>query len=186
MRALLESLFPLLSRLSDYHIVEVEVTGPDGFTVKTARQNPAKLGAVTGNATYNSFWSSLLGMYSIRQTDGVNWCSALPKNTVCTEHPSPNLDLHRECRHKKAYFGTVHFAFYSAIIKKKSTVVHEYAVTYPSLIIYLNFCLSFFQSARVMEGGFICVDNSGLLQKVQMNRRKTHVAHDELIKQVSC
>lgn len=72
MRALLESLFPLLSRLSDYHIVEVEVTGPDGFTVKTARQNPAKLGAVTGNATYNSFWSSLLGMYSIRQTDGVN------------------------------------------------------------------------------------------------------------------
>ncbi|XP_073697628.1 aspartate dehydrogenase domain-containing protein isoform X2 [Garra rufa] len=46
--------------LSDYHIVEVEVTGPDGFTVKTVRQNPAKLGAVTGNATYNSFWSSLL------------------------------------------------------------------------------------------------------------------------------
>lgn len=63
MRALLESLFPLLSRLSDYHIVEVEVTGPDGFTVKTVRQNPAKLGAVTGNATYHSFWSSLLGMY---------------------------------------------------------------------------------------------------------------------------
>uniref|UniRef100_A0A672L363 Aspartate dehydrogenase domain containing n=1 Tax=Sinocyclocheilus grahami TaxID=75366 RepID=A0A672L363_SINGR len=46
--------------LSDYHIVEAEVTGPDGFTVKTVRQNPAKLGAVTGNATYNSFWSSLL------------------------------------------------------------------------------------------------------------------------------
>ncbi|KAF4116240.1 aspartate dehydrogenase domain-containing protein isoform X2 [Onychostoma macrolepis] len=46
--------------LSDYHIVEVEITGPDGFTVKTVRQNPAKLGAVTGNATYNSFWSSLL------------------------------------------------------------------------------------------------------------------------------
>uniref|UniRef100_A0A671S9W6 Aspartate dehydrogenase domain-containing protein n=1 Tax=Sinocyclocheilus anshuiensis TaxID=1608454 RepID=A0A671S9W6_9TELE len=48
--------------LSDYHIVEAEVTGPDGFTVKTVQQNPAKLGAVTGNATYNSFWSSLLGM----------------------------------------------------------------------------------------------------------------------------
>ncbi|XP_051988073.1 aspartate dehydrogenase domain-containing protein [Xyrauchen texanus] len=46
--------------LADYHIVEVEVTGPDGFSVKTVRQNPAKLGAVTGNATYNSFWSSLL------------------------------------------------------------------------------------------------------------------------------
>ncbi|XP_077068546.1 aspartate dehydrogenase domain-containing protein isoform X1 [Siphateles boraxobius] len=46
--------------LADYHIVEVEVIGPDGFSVKTVRQNPAKLGAVTGNATYNSFWSSLL------------------------------------------------------------------------------------------------------------------------------
>lgn len=66
------SLFPLLSRLSDYHIVEIEVTGPDGFTVKTVRQNPAKLGAVTGNATYNSFWSSLLGMYKKDR------CSALP------------------------------------------------------------------------------------------------------------
>lgn len=46
--------------LADYHIVEVEATGPDGFSVKTVRKNPAKLGAVTGNATYNSFWSSLL------------------------------------------------------------------------------------------------------------------------------
>ncbi len=45
-------------------------------------------------------------------------------------------------------------------------MVHEYAVTYLSLIIYLNFCLSFFQSARVMEGGYICADNSVLLQKV--------------------
>ncbi|XP_051994420.1 aspartate dehydrogenase domain-containing protein-like [Xyrauchen texanus] len=48
--------------LPDYHILEVEVTGPDGFSVKTLHQNPAILGAVTGNATYNSFWSSLLGM----------------------------------------------------------------------------------------------------------------------------
>ncbi|XP_030649338.1 aspartate dehydrogenase domain-containing protein [Chanos chanos] len=46
--------------LADYHLVEVEVTGADGFSVKTVRKNPAKLGAVTGNATYNSFWSSLL------------------------------------------------------------------------------------------------------------------------------
>ncbi|XP_017542308.1 putative L-aspartate dehydrogenase [Pygocentrus nattereri] len=46
--------------LADYHLVEVEVTGPDGFSVKTVRRNPAKLGAVTGSATYNSFWSSLL------------------------------------------------------------------------------------------------------------------------------
>ncbi|XP_075993111.1 aspartate dehydrogenase domain-containing protein [Genypterus blacodes] len=46
--------------LSDYHVVEVEVTGPDGFSVHTVRRNPAKLGAVTGSATYNSFWNSLL------------------------------------------------------------------------------------------------------------------------------
>ncbi|XP_041825641.1 putative L-aspartate dehydrogenase [Melanotaenia boesemani] len=46
--------------LKDYHVVEVEVTGPDGFSVHTVRRNPAKLGAVTGSATYNSFWNSLL------------------------------------------------------------------------------------------------------------------------------
>ncbi|XP_030592462.1 aspartate dehydrogenase domain-containing protein [Archocentrus centrarchus] len=46
--------------LRDYHVVEVEVTGPDGFSVHTVRRNPAKLGAVTGSATYNSFWNSLL------------------------------------------------------------------------------------------------------------------------------
>lgn len=42
-------------------MVEVEVTGPGGFSVKTVRRNPASLGAVTGRATYTSFWSSLLG-----------------------------------------------------------------------------------------------------------------------------
>ncbi|XP_072298704.1 aspartate dehydrogenase domain-containing protein [Eucyclogobius newberryi] len=46
--------------LSDFHVVEVEVTGPDGFTVHTVRRNPAKLGAVTGSATYKSFWNSLI------------------------------------------------------------------------------------------------------------------------------
>ncbi|XP_068192652.1 aspartate dehydrogenase domain-containing protein [Antennarius striatus] len=46
--------------LSDYHVVEVEVTGPTGFSVNTVRRNPARLGAVTGSATYNSFWNSLL------------------------------------------------------------------------------------------------------------------------------
>lgn len=54
------SCVPWLS-LADYHLVEVEVTGSDGFSVKTVRRNPAKLGAVTGSATYSSFWSSLLG-----------------------------------------------------------------------------------------------------------------------------
>lgn len=48
------------TELSDYHVVEVEVTGPGGFSVHTIRRNPAKLGAVTGSATYNSFWNSLL------------------------------------------------------------------------------------------------------------------------------
>ncbi|KAK2833628.1 hypothetical protein Q5P01_017517 [Channa striata] len=46
--------------LRDYHVVEVEVTGPDGFSVRTVRRNPARLGAVTGSATYDSFWNSLL------------------------------------------------------------------------------------------------------------------------------
>ncbi|XP_061568439.1 aspartate dehydrogenase domain-containing protein [Cololabis saira] len=48
------------TKLRDYHVVEVEVTGPDGFSVNTVRRNPANLGAVTGTATYNSFWNSLL------------------------------------------------------------------------------------------------------------------------------
>ncbi|MBN3300544.1 ASPD dehydrogenase, partial [Amia calva] len=48
------------TELSQYHIVEVEVTGHDGFTVTTMRRNPAQLGAVTGSATYQSFWSSIL------------------------------------------------------------------------------------------------------------------------------
>ncbi|KAL6102730.1 aspdh [Pungitius sinensis] len=46
--------------LRDYHVVEVEVTGENGFSVHTVRRNPAELGAVTGSATYNSFWNSLL------------------------------------------------------------------------------------------------------------------------------
>ncbi|XP_037545495.1 putative L-aspartate dehydrogenase [Nematolebias whitei] len=48
------------TELRDYHIVEVEVTGSDGFSVHTVRRNPARLGAVTGSATYQSFWNSLL------------------------------------------------------------------------------------------------------------------------------
>ncbi|KAG9342850.1 hypothetical protein JZ751_015057 [Albula glossodonta] len=51
------------TELSQFHVVEVEVTGANGFFVKTVRRNPAQLGAVTGSATYNSFWSSLLCMF---------------------------------------------------------------------------------------------------------------------------
>ncbi|KAK8752229.1 hypothetical protein OTU49_012626 [Cherax quadricarinatus] len=50
--------------LTDWHIVEVEVTGPEvagkNFTVKTIRSNPASVGAVTGTATYASFLSSMV------------------------------------------------------------------------------------------------------------------------------
>lgn len=44
----------------DAHIVEIEVTGPDGFRVTTTRHNPAKKGAVTGSQTYGSFLMSLV------------------------------------------------------------------------------------------------------------------------------
>lgn len=55
----------LLGSLLDWHVIEVEVTGPsqaDGrtFTTKTIRKNPADPGAVTGTATFGSFFSSLL------------------------------------------------------------------------------------------------------------------------------
>lgn len=58
------------------HIVEVDVFGPgevqNEFTVKTVRHNPAAVGAVTGNATYASFLSSLLGAHS--QGPGLHLC----------------------------------------------------------------------------------------------------------------
>jgi len=48
------------------HVIDIEVIGPpkenpeDIFRVTTSRYNPAKPGAVTGNATYTSFLSSML------------------------------------------------------------------------------------------------------------------------------
>jgi aspartate dehydrogenase len=57
------------------HVIEIEVLGPrsssslesdklgekrEHFSVNTVRYNPAKVGAVTGNATYASFFSSLI------------------------------------------------------------------------------------------------------------------------------
>jgi len=60
----------------DAHIVEVDVTGPgeeqNQFTVKAVRHNPAASGAVTGNATYASFLSSMLGAHS--QGPGLHLC----------------------------------------------------------------------------------------------------------------
>lgn len=49
--------------MKDWHIVEVEVIGPEiagrRFSVTTTRKNPADPGAVTGTATYASFLSSV-------------------------------------------------------------------------------------------------------------------------------
>lgn len=52
------------------HIVQVDVEGPNGFTVGSTRFNPAKKGAVTGNATYASFLSSLLAAVKISGANG--------------------------------------------------------------------------------------------------------------------
>ncbi|TRY69983.1 hypothetical protein TCAL_10023 [Tigriopus californicus] len=50
--------------LSDWHVVEVSVEGPEmhgqRFKVDTIRRNPAAIGAVSGSATYASFFSSTL------------------------------------------------------------------------------------------------------------------------------
>jgi predicted dinucleotide-utilizing enzyme len=46
--------------LTGHHIVSVKLQGKNGFQVDTVRKNPAKLGAVTGQATFVSFFSSLL------------------------------------------------------------------------------------------------------------------------------
>eukprot|EP00003_Mantamonas_plastica_P011467 TRINITY_DN2118_c3_g1_i1.p1 TRINITY_DN2118_c3_g1~~TRINITY_DN2118_c3_g1_i1.p1 ORF type:complete len:147 (+),score=24.98 TRINITY_DN2118_c3_g1_i1:469-909(+) len=54
------------------HEIEINVDGPNGFSVKTQRHNPAKKGAVTGNATYASFLSSLMLAQSMGS--GVHLC----------------------------------------------------------------------------------------------------------------
>ena len=53
--------------MPNWHIVDIDATGPtnaDGhtFTVTTQRKNPAQAAVVTGSATFESFWNSLLGM----------------------------------------------------------------------------------------------------------------------------
>ena len=55
----------VVDRSLDAHVVEVDIEGPDGFIVKSSRYNPAKEGAVTGNATYASFLNSLLAATGI-------------------------------------------------------------------------------------------------------------------------
>ena len=54
------------------HIIDIDVEGPNGFLVNTKRINPAGTGAVTGNATYASFLSSLLKASG--QGSGIHFC----------------------------------------------------------------------------------------------------------------
>eukprot|EP00053_Salpingoeca_punica_P020527 m.211812 g.211812 ORF g.211812 m.211812 type:complete len:290 (+) comp18969_c0_seq1:337-1206(+) len=56
------------------HIVEIEAVGPGSppFVVKTVRYNPAKVGAVTGDATYSSFVSSMVRAHG--RGAGVHFC----------------------------------------------------------------------------------------------------------------
>ena len=56
------------------HVVIVQIEGPGGFTLESTRYNPAKKGAVTGNATYASFLSSMLAasLHSKSKIGGVH------------------------------------------------------------------------------------------------------------------
>ena len=55
------------SSLTEWHVVQVDAWGPGNiaddtaFHCQTIRRNPAKIGAVTGSATYASFLSSVIG-----------------------------------------------------------------------------------------------------------------------------
>jgi len=54
------------------HVIEVDLHGPNGYHVFTERSNPAAKGAVTGQATYVSFLSSLL--LAGDRGSGVHFC----------------------------------------------------------------------------------------------------------------
>ncbi len=51
-------------QLTEHHVITVEVASKGGLQVTTERRNPAKLGAVTGQATFGSFFQSLLRAHS--------------------------------------------------------------------------------------------------------------------------
>lgn len=55
----------------DAHIIDIHVEGENGFRVETSRINPAVTGAVTGQATYGSFFTSLLRAHS--QGSGIHF-----------------------------------------------------------------------------------------------------------------
>ena len=64
--------------LTDWHVIEVELWGPGdiendtAFHCKTLRRNPAKVGHVTGSATYASFLASVLSAHG--KGPGVHLC----------------------------------------------------------------------------------------------------------------
>lgn len=66
--------------LTDRHLIEIEVTGPFDdktnldFKCTTIRSNPALVGHVTGNATYASFFNSLLETLDGYNSTGVQIC----------------------------------------------------------------------------------------------------------------
>lgn len=59
-------------RIKDWHIVEYEIKGENGFYIKLRRENPAKQGAVTGSITYYSFLSSVIE--TLHKPPGFNLC----------------------------------------------------------------------------------------------------------------
>ena len=61
-----------VARHAEAHIVEIEVTGRGGFHVSTRRHNPARVGAVTGAATFASFLASLLQAHG--RGNGIHFC----------------------------------------------------------------------------------------------------------------
>ena len=66
--------------LTDKHVIEIETTGPfneslqQSFKCTTIRSNPAIIGHVTGNQTYDSFYYSILETLSIQKAVGINVC----------------------------------------------------------------------------------------------------------------
>lgn len=58
----------------DAHVIDVVVQGPGTFKVDSNRYNPAAPGAVTGNATYMSFVSSMIAASRFSKGDGVHFC----------------------------------------------------------------------------------------------------------------
>jgi aspartate dehydrogenase len=68
------------SSLTDKHLIEIEVTGPyneklnQSFKCITIRSNPAIIGHVTGNQTYESFYNSLLDTLVDESLSGLKVC----------------------------------------------------------------------------------------------------------------